>query len=79
MGPSGAIAICVLTDKIKDRSWGDDNAADLLCSHIAKEAYDYFNQERALDDGPASLAGRSRRIAGRVFAANTERPNGAIA
>lgn len=44
MSPSGPIAVCVLTDKIEDRSMGDNNKADLLCSHIAKEAFDYFNQ-----------------------------------
>jgi D-alanyl-D-alanine carboxypeptidase (penicillin-binding protein 5/6) len=44
MSPSGPIAVCVLTDKIEDRSMGDDNKADLLCSHVAKEAFDYFNQ-----------------------------------
>jgi len=40
---SGPIAICVLTSNNKDTSWGDKNAGDLLCSHIAKAACDYFN------------------------------------
>lgn len=43
LSPNGPIALCVLTEKNKDRRWSEDNAAELLCSHIAKEAYDYFN------------------------------------
>ncbi len=39
----GPIALCVLTTNIEDRSWSDDNAAELLCANIAKEAYDYFH------------------------------------
>ena len=45
--PNGPIALCVLTDKNEDTRWSDDNAADLLCSHIAKETYDYFNDKEA--------------------------------
>jgi D-alanyl-D-alanine carboxypeptidase (penicillin-binding protein 5/6) len=52
MSPSGPIAVCVLTDKIADRSMGDNNKADLFCSHIAKEAYDYFNQTQTKDGEP---------------------------
>lgn len=51
MGPSGPIAFCVLADKIEDRRWTDDNAADMLCSQIAKAAYDYFNQNQPTDKG----------------------------
>jgi serine-type D-Ala-D-Ala carboxypeptidase (penicillin-binding protein 5/6) len=55
MSPSGPIAVCVLTDKIEDRSMGDDNKADLFCSHIAKVAYDHFNQGQTADAGPPIL------------------------
>ena len=51
-GPAGPFAVCVMTDKIKDHRWSDDNAADLLCSKIAKEAYDYFNQGLTANSGP---------------------------
>lgn len=52
----GPIAICVLTTNIEDRSWNDDNAADMLCAHIAKEAYDYFHKETdEISDGPPLL------------------------
>ena len=54
-GPSGPFAVCVMTDKIEDRSWGDKNEADLLCSMIAKEAYDYFNEDKPASNGPAIL------------------------
>jgi serine-type D-Ala-D-Ala carboxypeptidase (penicillin-binding protein 5/6) len=41
--PSGPIAICVLTNDNKDQSWGDDNAAQLLCANIGKVVYEHFN------------------------------------
>ena len=41
--PAGPIALCVLTSENKDTRWADDNAGDLLCSRIAKAAYDHFN------------------------------------
>ncbi len=43
LSPNGPIALCVLTAKNKDHRWSDDNAGDMLSSHIAKEAYDHFN------------------------------------
>jgi serine-type D-Ala-D-Ala carboxypeptidase (penicillin-binding protein 5/6) len=52
VSPSGPIAVCVLTDKIEDRSMGDNNKADLFCSHIAKEAFEYFNQAQTADGEP---------------------------
>jgi D-alanyl-D-alanine carboxypeptidase (penicillin-binding protein 5/6) len=54
MGPAGPILICVLTDKIKDRS-SENNAADLLCGKIAKEAFDYFSEGVESTDGPKVL------------------------
>lgn len=41
-GPNGPIAVCVLTDKNEDKSWGDRNAAEILCGRIARIAYDHF-------------------------------------
>jgi D-alanyl-D-alanine carboxypeptidase (penicillin-binding protein 5/6) len=54
--PSGRIAICVLTDDNEDRSWADDNAANVLCSNIAKAAYDYFNPSPDLEPESNELA-----------------------
>ena len=52
---SGRIAICVLTSKNDDRSWSDDNAAEVLCGQIARTVYDYFNPEGEGTDGPRIL------------------------
>lgn len=41
--PKGTLAIAVLTAKNKDTSWGDANAAELLCSKIGLAAYEWFN------------------------------------
>ena len=48
---SGPFAICVLTANNKDRSWGEDNAAERLCARIAKAAYEHFNPA-GQDDTP---------------------------
>ncbi|QDS98256.1 serine hydrolase [Adhaeretor mobilis] len=45
LSPHGPIALCVLTEKNKDQRWADDNAGEMLCSHIAKEVYDLFNPD----------------------------------
>lgn len=44
-GPNGPFAICVLTTENKDRSWNDDNAAQILIGRIARTAFDHFNPE----------------------------------
>jgi len=44
-GPKGPFAICVLTTDNKDRSWDDNNAAQVLIGRIAKIAFDHFNPE----------------------------------
>ena len=55
--PSGKIAICVLTNDNKDRSWSDNNASNLLCGKIARAAFDYFNPEGLSESsGPRELA-----------------------
>ncbi len=41
--PSGPIVICVLTAKNEDRSWSQNNKAQILCGKIARIAYDHFN------------------------------------
>ncbi|XZE32102.1 serine hydrolase [Pirellulaceae bacterium SH501] len=41
--PKGTLAIAVLTAKNKDTSWGNTNAAELLCSKIGLAAYEWFN------------------------------------
>ena len=56
-GPRGPFAICVLTTENKDRSWNDDNGADVLIGSIARAAFDHFNPEweRNTSDEPAEL------------------------
>ncbi len=41
--PSGPLALCVLTNKNVDQSWGNDNAAEILCGRIAQAAVRHFN------------------------------------
>lgn len=41
--PSGAIAVCVLTTENEDRQWTPENAGEVLCARVAREAFDYFN------------------------------------
>jgi D-alanyl-D-alanine carboxypeptidase (penicillin-binding protein 5/6) len=41
--PSGWIAMVCLTSENEDKSWGDDNAAEILCGRIAETAYEYFH------------------------------------
>ncbi len=43
--PKGPIAICVLTNGNDDKSWGENNAAEVLCGRIAQIAYRRFNGE----------------------------------
>ena len=44
--PSGPVAICVLTAQNEDKSFRDDNAANILIGKIAKEAHDHFANKR---------------------------------
>jgi len=57
IGPKGPFAICVLTTENKDRSWNDDNAAQVLIGRIARTAFDHFNPEweRKVSDEPTEL------------------------
>ncbi|MEZ6115913.1 MAG: serine hydrolase [Pirellulaceae bacterium] len=43
--PAAPIVLCVLTNDNADRSWSDDNAANLLCANIAKEVFACFNSD----------------------------------
>ena len=41
--PSGWIAMVVLTSSNGDKSWGDNNAAEILCGRIAETVYEHFH------------------------------------
>ena len=41
--PSGWIAMVCLTSENHDKSWGDSNAAEILCGRIAQETYEHFH------------------------------------
>lgn len=41
--PGGVFALCVLTGENEDKRWTPENAGDVLCARIAREAYDHFN------------------------------------
>lgn len=43
--PSGTVALCILTAKNRDTSWGDDNAGDVLCSDIGRAVFDAFSSK----------------------------------
>ncbi len=43
--PNGPIVICVLTANNEDRSWSQNNTAQVLCGKIARIAYDHFNSD----------------------------------
>lgn len=43
---TGPVAVCVLTDKNKDQSWGDANEAEMLCSRIGRIIAERFGLEK---------------------------------
>ncbi|MCU0716141.1 MAG: serine hydrolase [Pirellula sp.] len=53
--PKGTLAIAVLTAKNKDTSWGNANAAELLCSKIGLVAYEWFNPPGAPNDAKPEI------------------------
>lgn len=64
-GPSGAIAICVLTADNEDQSWVRDNEAQVLCGAIAKAAYEFFNPDPATEaaaDGQLAVGANGRLV-----------------
>src|SRR5262245_43646072 len=42
--PSGAVALCVLSDENEDTRWKPDNAGNVLCAKVAKEVYEWFTR-----------------------------------
>jgi beta-lactamase class A len=50
---NGAVVLCVLTAHNADRSWGADNAGNLLCAKAAKAVYDHFATNAPRRGGPA--------------------------
>ncbi len=55
-GPTGQIAICILTNDNADRSWADANAANLLCGKIGHAAFDFFNPEGVTEPDSNEMA-----------------------
>ena len=53
-GPNSAFAVCVLTTDNKDRSWKDDNAAQILIGKMTRLAFDHFNPEWQRNSPPDS-------------------------
>ncbi|MBD3675519.1 MAG: serine hydrolase [Planctomycetaceae bacterium] len=53
--PQGAVAVCVLTNENQDRSWGERNAAEILCGRVAEAVYHRFADADANPDRPAEL------------------------
>lgn len=45
--PQGAVAVCVLTNENEDRSWGERNAAEILCGRVGRVVYDRFSKTGA--------------------------------
>jgi beta-lactamase class A len=43
----GPIAVCVLSSENEDHRWVPDNAGNLLCAEVAREAFLYFNPPEA--------------------------------
>jgi beta-lactamase class A len=44
--PSGPIAICVLTAQNEDKSWKDDNNANVVIGRIAQQVVEHYNIEK---------------------------------
>ena len=53
---TGPVVVCVLTAENEDSSWGDTNAAEILCGRIGKTVFDFFSASNASQpSGPKSL------------------------
>ena len=50
MFKDGPVLICVLTTNNEDKSWTDDNEAQLLCAEIGRLVYDHFQTDSG-DEG----------------------------
>ncbi|MAT68652.1 MAG: hypothetical protein CMJ58_03935 [Planctomycetaceae bacterium] len=55
--PGGRLAICVLTANNADTSWGDKNAAEILCGRIARRAVRHFTSQDSSSEKAAEGAG----------------------
>ena len=53
--PNSTVAVCVLTSENKDRSWGEQNAAEILCGRVGKAVCDRFASSETDSDKPAIL------------------------
>ncbi|MCA9240203.1 MAG: serine hydrolase, partial [Planctomycetales bacterium] len=42
--PAGPIAYCILTTNNEDKSWGEDNEAELLAAEFGRAVYGHFNK-----------------------------------
>ncbi len=51
----GPIAVCVLTTDNADKSWGNRNAGELLCSNIGRIVYEHFNPRGESSAPPETL------------------------
>lgn len=54
--PSGPVAVCVLTNHNKDQSWGDSNAAEILCGRVGEIVYQRFSTGAGKPELPVDLA-----------------------
>ncbi len=51
---TGPIALCVLTNNNKDKSWTNDNAAHKLCANIGRIVFEHFNPPHKRGTGTAT-------------------------
>jgi D-alanyl-D-alanine carboxypeptidase (penicillin-binding protein 5/6) len=57
---SGPVAVCVLTNRNEDQSWGESNEAEILCGKIGRVIYDQFGA--AEDDGSLRQGSTGRLV-----------------
>lgn len=55
---SGPVAVCVLTNKNEDRSWADDNAAEILCGKIGLAVANRFGAKKKAGPLQSGATGR---------------------
>ncbi|TWT87238.1 D-alanyl-D-alanine carboxypeptidase DacB precursor [Pseudobythopirellula maris] len=53
--PAGPIALAIFTTDNEDRSWGDENEAELLAGEFGRVVYQHFNNP---DDKPVAITAR---------------------
>lgn len=52
--PAGPIAYCILTADNEDRSWGNENEAELLAAEFGRLVYAHFNDSVEADASPVA-------------------------